>query len=182
MIYFQHSPSSFHDDNEDEDDDEIKSDDSTEIERKRKKAKKTKKKKNKKKKKRKRNRSISSVENISDNDSMLDDDLNLTPPIRTASPAQWDKRYTPNRTEVLSKSPSTPPIRPNSNISIYSDTGKTSIGNHPLRHRFSIKTTHIDIDHFFFYYLQNFKSAKIHCIIATYSTISAQKNNNSRIS
>lgn len=118
----QHSPSSFQDDNEDDDDD-IKTDDSAEIERKRKKSKKTKKKKNKKKKKRKRNKSISSVENISDNDSMLDDDLNLTPPIRNTSPAHWDKRYTPNRTNTLSKSPMTPPIRPNSNMSIYSDTG-----------------------------------------------------------
>ncbi|XP_031624141.1 cyclin-dependent kinase 12 isoform X2 [Contarinia nasturtii] len=123
----KHSPSSFHD----EDDDDIKSDDSTEIERKRKKAKKTKKKKNKKKKKRKRNKSISSVENISDNDSMLDDDLNLTPPIRTTSPAQWEKRYTPNRTDVLSKSPLTPPIRPNSNISIYSDTAQKYIASSP---------------------------------------------------
>lgn len=118
----QHSQSPF-DGNEDEDDDDFKSDGSTDIERKRKKSKKTKKKKNKKKKKRKRNKSISSVENISDNDSMLDDDLNLTPPIQVASPAHWDKRYTPNRTDSLSKSPTTPPIRPSSNMSIYSDTG-----------------------------------------------------------
>lgn len=100
----------------------MKSDVSTEVERKKKKAKKTKKKKNKKKKKRKRNKSISSVESISDNDSMLDNDLNLTPPIQNTSPTHWDKRYTPNRTDTLSKSPMTPPIRPNSNISIYSDT------------------------------------------------------------
>ncbi|XP_055306762.1 cyclin-dependent kinase 12 isoform X2 [Sitodiplosis mosellana] len=119
----QHSPASFHDENEDDDDDEIKSDGSNEVERKRKKTKKTKKKKNKKKKKRKRNKSISSVENISDNDSMLDDELNLTPPIRSESPTHWGKqRYTPNRTDTLSKSPMTPPIRPNSNMSIYSDT------------------------------------------------------------
>lgn len=127
IIYFQHSPSSFgNDDNGDEDDDEeIKSDDSNEMERKRKKTKKTKKKKNKKKKKRKRNKSISSVENISDNDSMLDDDLNLTPPIRSESPTNWAKqRYSPNRADTMSKSPPmTPPIRPNSNMSIYSDTG-----------------------------------------------------------
>lgn len=115
---------------DDGDDDEIKTDDSTEVERKRKKVKKAKKKKNKKKKKKKRNKSISSVENISDNDSMLDEDLNLTPPIHAASPEHWDKRYTPNRVDSLSKSPTTPPpIRPSSNMSIYSDTGTIKLYN-----------------------------------------------------
>lgn len=124
-LCLKHSPSPFRDGDDHEDDDDLKSDESTEIERKRKKGKKTKKKKNKKKKKRKRNKSISSVENISDNDSMLDDEinLNLTPPLRATSPTHWEKRYTPNRTDSLSKSPMTPPIRPNSNMSIYSDTG-----------------------------------------------------------
>lgn len=125
-FFFQHSPSPFNDGNDDEDDDEMKSDGSTEVERKRKKGKKMKKKKSKKKKKRKRNKSISSVENISDNDSMLDVDLNLTPPLQTATPTHWEKRYTPNQTDSQSKSPMTPPIRPHSNMSIYSDTGLNS--------------------------------------------------------
>lgn len=56
---------------------------------------------------------------------MLDDDLNLTPPIRSESLTHWEKqRHTPNRTDALSKSPMTPPLRPNSNMSIYSDTGE----------------------------------------------------------
>lgn len=54
---------------------------------------------------------------------MLDDEINLTPPIRNASPTHWEKRYTPNRIDTLSKSPMTPPNRPDSNMSIYSDTG-----------------------------------------------------------
>lgn len=54
---------------------------------------------------------------------MLDVDLNLTPPLQTATPTHWEKRYTPNRTDSQSKSPMTPPIRPHSNMSIYSDTG-----------------------------------------------------------
>lgn len=104
----QHSASSY-------DDDDLKSDDS-DLERKRKKSKKTKKKKNKKKRKKKRNRSISSIENISDNDSILDDEMdNLTPPLRSA---RWEKE----RATSLSKSPMTPPLRPGSNLSIYSDT------------------------------------------------------------
>lgn len=53
------------------------------------------------------------------------DDDNLTPPERGAtSPTNWDKRYTPNRIDSVSKSPRTPPLRPNSNISIYSDTSR----------------------------------------------------------
>lgn len=54
---------------------------------------------------------------------MLDIDLNLTPPLQSATPTHWEKRYTPNRTDSQSKSPMTPPIRPHSNMSIYSDTG-----------------------------------------------------------
>lgn len=69
---------------------------------------------------------MESIENISDNDSLLDDDLNLTPPPRATSPAHWEKRYTPDQVNSLSKSPLTPPIRPNSNMSIYSDTGLNS--------------------------------------------------------
>lgn len=48
---------------------------------------------------------------------------NLTPPIRNTS--HWEK----NRVDSLSKSPMTPPIRPNSNLSIYSDTATNLKGN-----------------------------------------------------
>lgn len=51
------------------------------------------------------------------------DNDNLTPPERSGSP-NWDKRYTPNRNDSVSKSPRTPPLRPSSNISIYSDTSR----------------------------------------------------------
>lgn len=104
----QHSPSSF-------DDDVLKSNDS-DIDRKRKKSKKEKKKKSKKKRKKKRDRSITSIENISDNDSILDGDMdNLTPPLHAS---HWEK----DRINSVSKSPMTPPLRPASNLSIYSDT------------------------------------------------------------
>lgn len=51
------------------------------------------------------------------------DNDNLTPPERSGTP-NWDKRYTPNRNDSVSKSPRTPPLRPSSNISIYSDTSR----------------------------------------------------------
>lgn len=133
--------SPFNDENEDDDDDnELKSDDS-EIERKRKKSKKSKRKKSKKKRKKKRNKSISSIENISDSDLVLDDEVNnLTPPLRTASPTHWDKRgYTPSRVDSLSKSPMTPPLRPNSNMSIYSDTSRRTP---PITQKYIVSSPH----------------------------------------
>lgn len=129
------------DDDDDEDDDDMggKSDDSDDM-RKRKKSKKSKKKKSKKKKKKKRNRSISSIENISDNDSVLDDDIiNLTPPLRGNTPTKWDKRYTPLRQRSLSKSPITPPLRPNSNMSIYSETSRRTP---PLSQKYNASSPH----------------------------------------
>lgn len=134
--------SSFNEDNDDDendDDNDIKSDDS-ELERKRKKSKKAKKKKSKKKRKKRRNKSISSIENISDNDSVLDDEIdNLTASGRTASPTHWNKRYTPSRVNSLSKSPTTPPLRPNSNMSIYSDTSRRTP---PLAQKFIMSSPH----------------------------------------
>lgn len=91
--------------------------------RKRKKLKKDKKhkKKNKtKKRKKRRQKSVSSIETISDNDSVLDE-TNFTPPItKQNSPAEWDRTYTPLK-ETSPVSIGTPPLRPGSNASIYSD-------------------------------------------------------------
>lgn len=127
------------DDEEDDDDDGGKSDDSDGM-RKRKKSKKSKKKKSKKKRKKKRNKSISSIENISDNDSVLDDDMiNLTPPLRPSTPTKWEKRYTPLRQRSLSKSPITPPLRPNSNMSIYSETSRRTP---PLSQKYNTSSPH----------------------------------------
>lgn len=125
------------DDDDEDDDDDGKSDDS-DVLRKRKKSKKSKKKKSKKKKKKKRNKSISSIENISDNDSVLDDDIiNLTPPLRPSTPTKWEKRYTPLHS--LSKSPITPPLRPNSNMSIYSETSRRTP---PLSQKYNASSPH----------------------------------------
>lgn len=129
------------DDEDDDDDDNVggKSDDS-DIMRKRKKSKKSKKKKKQKKRKKKRNKSISSIENISDNDSVLDDDIiNSTPPLRPSTPNKWDKRYTPLRQRSLSKSPITPPLRPNSNMSIYSETSRRTP---PLSQKYNASSPH----------------------------------------
>lgn len=128
------------DDLDDDDDDNAGKSDESEIERKRKKSKKSKKKKSKKKRKKKRNKSISSIENISDNDSVLDDDINnLTPPLRAVTPTQWEKRYTPARPNSLSKSPMTPPLRPNSNMSIYSETSRRTP---PLSQKYNTSSPH----------------------------------------
>lgn len=129
------------DEEEDDDDDDggEKSDDS-DVMRKRKKSKKSKKKKSKKKRKKKRNKSISSIENISDNDSVLDDDvINCTPPLRPSTPTKWEKRYTPMRPHSISKSPITPPLRPNSNMSIYSETSRRTP---PLSQKYNASSPH----------------------------------------
>lgn len=127
-------------DDENEDDEEDDKSGDSELERKRKKSKKSKKKKSKKKRKKKRNKSISSIENISDNDSVLDDDLdNLTPPLRPVTPTQWDKRYTPVRPNSISKSPMTPPLRPNSEMSIYSETSRRTP---PLSQKYTASSPH----------------------------------------
>lgn len=91
-------------------------DDDQESERRRRKSKKSKKKKSKKKKK-KRRKSISSI-SISDVDSLIDETQNETPP-RPVSP--WEKTYTPLKPSPLSPGPVTPPLRPSSTISMYSD-------------------------------------------------------------
>lgn len=96
-------------------------DDEDTEERRRRKAKKSKKKKSKKRKK-KRRKSISSVESISDNESILDDPIADASPTRPASP--WEKTYTPVKNSP--RSPATPPLRPNSNVSLYSDRIKLS--------------------------------------------------------
>lgn len=85
-------------------------------ERRRRKNKKSKKKKSKKKKK-KRRKSISSI-SISEVDSLIDEAQNVTPP-RPVSP--WEKTYTPLKPIPLSPGPVTPPLRPTSTISMYSD-------------------------------------------------------------
>lgn len=90
--------------------------DDEESERRRRKNKKSKKKKSKKKKK-KRRKSISSI-SISDVDSLIDETQNETPP-RPVSP--WEKTYTPLKPSPLSPGPVTPPLRPSSTISMYSD-------------------------------------------------------------
>lgn len=87
--------------------------------RRRRKSKKSKKKKNKKKKK-KRRKSISSIESISDNDSMLEETtVSASPPVRQLSP--WEKTYTPVKPSPMSPGPGTPPLRPSSTVSMYSD-------------------------------------------------------------
>lgn len=115
------------DDNDDDDDeDDASISDGSEILRKRKKGKKSKKKKSKKKRKKKRTKSISSIENISDNDSVLDDDcINLTPPLR--------------KHDSMSRSPITTPLRPNSNISIYSETSRRTP---PLSQKYTVSSPH----------------------------------------
>ncbi|XP_037031570.1 cyclin-dependent kinase 12 [Bradysia coprophila] len=108
-----------------EDDDldalEVDDDDDDTEDRRRRKAKKSKKKKSKKRKK-KRRKSISSVESISDNESILDDPIADASPARPASP--WEKTYTPVKNSP--RSPATPPLRPSSNVSLYSDRMKVS--------------------------------------------------------
>lgn len=101
-------------------DDEVDDDDGDAEDRRRRKIKKSKKKKNKKRKK-KRKKSISNAESISDNESILDDPVDVSP-TRPASP--WEKTYTPVKNSP--RSPATPPLRPNSNVSLYSDRMKLS--------------------------------------------------------
>lgn len=106
----------------DEDDD--KSDES-DMDQKRRKLKKSKKKK--KKKRKKRRKSISSVESISESDFVLDDDetINLTPPLRGTSTSTWKKHHSSARQpRSISPSPMTPPLRPNSTMSIYSESSR----------------------------------------------------------
>lgn len=109
---------------EDEDLEALEADDDAEDnedDRRRRKIKKSKKKKSKKRKK-KRRKSISSVESISENESLLEDPIAEASPTRAASP--WEKTYTPVKTSP--RSPQTPPLRPNSNVSLYSDRLKLS--------------------------------------------------------
>lgn len=108
---------------EDEDLDalDVDDDDDDNEDRRRRKIKKSKKKKSKKRKK-KRRKSISSVESISENESILDDPVTVASPARPASP--WEKTYTPVKNSP--RSPATPPLRPNSTVSLYSDRLKLS--------------------------------------------------------
>lgn len=109
---------------EDEEEEEDLDEDEEEM-RRRRKLKKSKKKKSKKKKK-KRRKSISSVESISDNESMLEDTVGIESPPNTihqiSSPYEKDNTYTPIKPSPMS--PATPPLRPDSNASIYSDTSR----------------------------------------------------------
>lgn len=104
-----------------EDDDEDMDED--EGMHRRRKSKKSKKKKSKKKKK-KRRKSISSIESISDNESLLDDTAVIASPTDSVRPmSPYDKgNYTPIKPSPMS--PATPPLRPNSNASMYSDTSR----------------------------------------------------------
>lgn len=107
------------DDIDDEEDGEEMDDD--DDGHRRRKSKKSKKKKSKKKKK-KRRKSISSIESISDNESLLDDTAGIASPTDSVRPmSPYDKgNYTPIKPSPMS--PATPPLRPNSNASMYSDT------------------------------------------------------------
>lgn len=114
------------------DNDDDKTDDSDlDQKRNKKSAKKAKKKKKGKKKAKKRRKSISSIENISESDFVVDEDdvSNMTPPLRTTtsstSQSTWKKHYsTSSRQRSISPSPVTPPLRPNSTMSIYSESSR----------------------------------------------------------
>lgn len=110
----------------------VLSDEADDSDRHHRKSKKSKKAKKSKRKKKKRRRSISSVESISDHDSLLavDDNAVGTPPhrahhkpLRAISP--WEHTYTPVKPCPMSPTsgdgPATPPLRPNSIVSMYSE-------------------------------------------------------------
>ena len=117
---------------EDEEDEE-EVDDDEEEDRRRRKNKKSKKKKNKKKKK-KRKKSISSVESISENESLLDDvnieEVTLSSNRQLLTPT-WEKSVTYTPIKPSPMSPATPPLRPNSTISMYSDNASRRINSPP---------------------------------------------------
>lgn len=110
---------------------EMLSEDDSDSDRRHRKSKKSKKAKKNKRKKKKRKRSLSSIESISDNESLLavDDNAVGTPPHhphhkpqREISP--WDQTYTPVKPSPMSPNtggPGTPPLRPNSIVSMYSE-------------------------------------------------------------
>lgn len=102
---------------EEEDDDEYEND--SDRKRKKKKEKKHKKLKKSKKRKKRRLKSVSSIENISDNDSIFDGDT-LTPPLKEN--LEYETNSIDNTAAICS--PATPPPRPNSVISSYSNTSR----------------------------------------------------------
>lgn len=127
----------------DENEELIEEDDELEEERRRRKNKKSKKKKNKKKKK-KRRKSISSAESISDNESLLDDAAHPITPPQPESP-EWEQTYTPVKPSPMS--PATPPIRPNSNASMYSEKSTRRISPASLSHNSNTKSMYVASPH-----------------------------------
>lgn len=125
----------------DDEDVELLSDEDSDSDRRHRKSKKSKKAKKNKRKKKKRKRSLSSIESISDNESLLavDDNAVGTPPHahhktqRAISP--WEHTYTPVKPSPMSPTtgggPGTPPLRPNSIVSMYSE--ESSSQNRVLR-------------------------------------------------
>lgn len=102
---------------EEEEEDEYEND--SDRKRKKKKEKKHKKLKKSKKRKKRRPKSVSSVENISDNESIFDGDT-LTPPLKDN--LEYESNSIDNQATICS--PATPPPRPNSVISSYSNTSR----------------------------------------------------------
>lgn len=102
---------------EEGEDDEFEND--SDRRRKKRKEKKHKKIKKSKKRKRKRQKSVSSAESISDNESIFDGDT-LTPPLKEN--LEYESNSIENSATICS--PATPPPRPNSVISSYSNTSR----------------------------------------------------------
>lgn len=102
---------------EEGEDDEYEND--SDRRRKKRKEKKHKKIKKSKKRKRKRQKSVSSAESISDNESIFDGDT-LTPPLKEN--LEYESNSIENSATICS--PATPPPRPNSVISSYSNTSR----------------------------------------------------------
>lgn len=125
----------------DHEDVELLSDEDSDSDRRHRKSKKSKKAKKNKRKKKKRKRSLSSIESISDTESLMavDDNANGTPPHTAHHKSQrpmspWEHTYTPVKPSPMSPAtngPGTPPLRPNSIVSMYSE--ESSSQNRLLR-------------------------------------------------